>query len=143
MDQIISKVRGLVDTYKTNCPFKLARYLGIQIVQEDLGNILGYYNRGFRIKMIHINENAEDHQKKFVCSHELGHAIFHPDANTPFLKKHTLFSTDRIEREANFFAINLLFSKDYIRDQVSLEDAVNLYGIPEKLIMPYLAHKNF
>ena len=71
----------------------------------------------------------------FICAHELGHAIFHPDANTPFLKRNTLFSTDRIEVEANLFAVHLLFSEHFFNDQLSLRDAVELYGIPEEFIL--------
>ncbi|WP_141771547.1 ImmA/IrrE family metallo-endopeptidase, partial [Bacillus licheniformis] len=76
---------------------------------EDLGKALAYYSRHFRVKVIHINQNANEHNKEFICAHELGHAIFHPDANTPFLKRKTLFSTDQIELEANFFAISKKF----------------------------------
>ncbi|MFB8734598.1 hypothetical protein ACEQPO_13950 [Bacillus sp. SL00103] len=36
--------------------------------------------------------------------------MLHSDSNTPFLKRHTFFSTEKIELEANFFAMHLLFS---------------------------------
>ena len=141
MESIISKVNLLKETYDTNCPFKIAKSLGIEIVFENLGNTLGYYNKHFRIKIIHINELENEYKKRFICAHELGHAIFHPDANTPFLKKHTLFSTERIEMEANFFAIRLLFS-DY-EEHISVDDAVKQYGIPQKLIKLHLDRKIF
>lgn len=56
----------------------------------------------------------------FICAHELGYAIFHPDANTHFLKKNTLFSTESIELEANFFAVRLLFSKKFLNEHISV-----------------------
>lgn len=132
VDAIASKVKSLINKYDTNCPFKLAKALGIEIVYENLGKTLGYYSSHFRIKIIHINQSADEGQKKFTCAHELGHAIFHPSANTPFLKKHTLFSTDRIELEAHLFAIKLLFSN--IHDTVSLDESVKNYGIPKQLL---------
>ena len=132
VDAITAKVKSLMNKYDTNCPFKLAKALGIEIVYENLGKTLGYYSSHFRIKIIHINQNADEGQKKFTCAHELGHAIFHPAANTPFLKNHTLFSTDRIEIEAHLFAIQLLFSN--INDTVSFEDAVKNYRIPKQLL---------
>ncbi|QOK28028.1 ImmA/IrrE family metallo-endopeptidase [Cytobacillus oceanisediminis] len=138
----IKKVEDLIKRYKTNCPFKIAEYLGIQIVFENLGKTLGYYNKNFRIKSIHINENAGDRQKYFICSHELGHAVCHPDANTPFLKRNTLFSTDKIEVEANLFAVRLLFAPEYINQSISLKEAIEEYGVPEKFINKYL-DKNF
>lgn len=143
MEIVNAKVKKLVEKYKTNDPFKIASYLNIQVSYENLGNILGYYNKAFRIKSIHINENASDGQKKFICSHELGHALLHPDANTPFLKKHTLFSTERIELEANYFAVHMLFSKNHFEGQLTLVDAVEYYGVPRKLIENNLSDQNF
>ncbi|MBX9972521.1 ImmA/IrrE family metallo-endopeptidase [Cytobacillus firmus] len=84
---------------------------------------------------MHINQKASSNHKKFICAHELGHAICHPRANTPFLRKHTLFSTDKMKLEANLFAIRHLFEKDYFDGQLSIDDAVEQYGIPEKFIL--------
>jgi Zn-dependent peptidase ImmA (M78 family) len=135
MDLILGKINKLIKKYDTNCPFKIAKQLGIEIVFEDLGKTLGYFNQFCRVKVIHINEKATEHQRMFICAHELGHAIFHPEANTPFLKKKTLFSTNRIELEANLFAVQLLFGNHPLHEPIVLEDAINLYGIPEKLIL--------
>lgn len=134
MMSIPKRVQMLIKRYKTNCPFTIAANMGIPVVQEDLGSALGYYSKNFRIKLIHINENASDKQKTFICSHELGHAILHPDSNTPFLKKSTLFSTDRIEVEANLFAVNLLFSNSFDKETVMISEAVEEYGMPKKLV---------
>jgi Zn-dependent peptidase ImmA (M78 family) len=141
VEYIASKVSSIINIYETNCPFKLAKSLGVEIVYEDLGKIFGYYSRHFRIKVIHINQNVDEGQKKFTCAHELGHALLHPAANTPFLKKNTLFSTDRIELEAHLFAIKLLFS-DINGDSVSTEEAIKNYGIPKQLLAN-LANKIF
>ncbi|QOY37085.1 ImmA/IrrE family metallo-endopeptidase [Anaerobacillus isosaccharinicus] len=132
MELIKRKVELLVSKYDTNCPFKLAKLLGIKVEFEYLGKILGYYNKNFRCQLIHLNENTEEHKQFFVCSHELGHAILHPDENTPFLKKHTLFSTSKIETEANNFALELIFSKN---DCITIEDAINKYGVPKQLAL--------
>ncbi|MFD2446418.1 ImmA/IrrE family metallo-endopeptidase [Bacillus sp. CGMCC 1.16607] len=144
MKSIITVVDKLVKKYSTNCPFKIARHLGIEIMYENLGQYnLGYYNKKFRVKMIHINQNAGERQKIFICAHELSHAICHPDANTPFLKKNTFFSTEKIEMEANYFAVRLLFSKEYFKEEVSLTEAIYEYGIPEQLVFSVVNSKNF
>lgn len=52
----------------------------------------------------------------FACAHELGHALLHPDANTPFLTKYTYLSVDKYEIEANKFALELL-----VPDELLLE----------------------
>lgn len=132
MEDIKRTVNSLINKYGTNCPFKIASTLGIQVQYEYLGNILGYYSKHFRIPIIHINELAQERQKIFICSHELGHAILHPDVNASFLKRHTLFSTDRIEVEANTFAIELLFS-DSQMDCVTIYEALEDYGMPKQL----------
>ncbi|WP_425057663.1 hypothetical protein SCACP_21830 [Sporomusa carbonis] len=74
--------------------------------------------------------------KQFVCGHELGHAIKHSDMNTPFLKRHTLFSTDKIERQANTFAVELLLPDEILREysDCSLYNIAKNVGIPDKLI---------
>ena len=49
--------------------------------------------------------------QRTVCAHELGHAVLHTHANTPFLRKNTFFSVDKLEIEANTFAALLLIDK--------------------------------
>ena len=134
MESITNKVYELINKYKTNDPFKIADHLNIQVSFENLGNILGYYNKNFRVKSIHINENACEGQEIFICGHELGHALLHPDSNTSFLKRHTLFSTEKIELEANYFAVQLLFSNQHFEGQLSVHEAVEQYSIPKRLI---------
>lgn len=137
MEHIERKVQSLVNIHETNCPFKLAKALGIEIIFENLGSTLGYYSKHFRIKIIHVNQNLTEEGTAFVCAHELGHAVEHPDSNTPFLKKHTLFSTDRIEQEANAFAMYLLFSEKNLNEPVSIEKALHYYGISEKILQSH------
>lgn len=135
MESITKNVEELIKNYSTNCPFKIANELGIEILYESLGNTLGYFNIFCRIKMIHINEDTSEFQKKFICAHELGHSILHPDVNTPFLKKNTLFSTERIEQEANFFAIKLLFSdSDFFGEELTVDCVSELNYIPKLIV---------
>jgi len=137
MEHIEKRVKSLIKKYDTSCPFTLAKELGIIVIHENLGKTLGYYSKHFRTKIIHINENLEQDQKEFVCSHELGHAILHPDSNTPFLKRNTLFSTNRIEQEANVFAMSFLFNERDLNRPLTIELALNKYGIPQKFLIDY------
>ncbi|MGN7309881.1 ImmA/IrrE family metallo-endopeptidase [Alkalicoccobacillus gibsonii] len=132
--RIKQQVEKLMKKHETDCPYKIAKRLGIQISFEHLGNTLGYYSKHFRIKIIHINQDLNENQKKFVAAHELGHAIRHADYNTQFLKKSTFFSTSPLEKEANTFAIELLFhdGRDY---SVTIREAVREYGVPENLAL--------
>ncbi|PAV38257.1 ImmA/IrrE family metallo-endopeptidase [Megasphaera sp. ASD88] len=133
---IKSTVQKLSKKYKTNDPFKLSSELDILIVYENLGSILGYFDAHFRMKTIHINENAPEELKGFICAHELGHAILHAKVNTPFLSAYTLYSIGKIERQANTFAVELLLHDSYIKDNpgCSIYDLANSRGIPVQFI---------
>lgn len=138
MRHIEKKVQTLIKKHQTCCPFALANELGIIVIHENLGKTLGYYSKHFRTKVIHINENLDQEEKEFVCAHELGHAICHPDSSTPFLKRHTLFSTAKIEQEANVFAMTLLFRERDLNHPLTIELALNKYGIPQKFLFDYV-----
>jgi Zn-dependent peptidase ImmA (M78 family) len=83
--------------------------------------------------MIIINCDLDEWLKRYVCAHELGHAVLHPDINTGFLKKHTLFPIGRFEREANEFAINLLLYGKNWEDYDTLYDLLRDCGIPTEM----------
>lgn len=130
---IKSAVNRLTKQYQTNDPFQLAKLMGIPVLLEPLGEMFGYYNKVLRNRMIHINENLTSPDRRYTCAHELGHAVLHPDVNTPFLRKNTLFSVDRIEREANRFAVELLIPDETLLSGLSLSQAAALCGVPEEL----------
>ncbi|MBM7631137.1 ImmA/IrrE family metallo-endopeptidase [Geomicrobium sediminis] len=132
MDHIKERVDQLKRKYNTTDPYKIAEQKKILVQFEFLGSIWGYYSNMSRIPIIHINEEVRDKQRLFVVAHELGHAILHPNENTSFLNKYTLFSTDSIEKEANYFASMLLFSdKTITKDELLYE-----YGIPLEYLQP-------
>lgn len=137
MSSIKSMVNQLVKKYGTNDPFKIAKYMGILVVFEPLGNALGYYSKHFRVPIIHINQDADIKTQIFICGHELGHAVQHPDTNTSFLKIHTLFSTDKLEIEANTFAVELLLPDELFIENnncFTIYDAIKENGVPEELL---------
>ena len=137
MKSIKRKVDELIKKYKTNNPYQIAKLKNIEIQYADLGNTLGFYFHDSRIKFININNNLSTEMQRFVCAHELGHAILHPRSNTPFLKKNTFFSIDKIEVEANTFAVELLLLDEAIyeyRDSnLSMYEACEMHGIPREL----------
>ncbi|MFA5385880.1 MAG: ImmA/IrrE family metallo-endopeptidase [Eubacteriales bacterium] len=104
------------------------------VIREPLGSTLGYYSTYKRIKFIHINHWLDDASQRFVCAHELGHAILHPKINTPFLKKHTFFSINRYEQETNEFAVELLVSDQAVYEYDTLEKVALACGVPQELI---------
>ena len=97
---------------------------------EKLGSVQGFYNQCFRHKFIHINQDSSEEKQRFTCAHELGHAILHPEANSPFLRENTLFSIDKMEVQANRFAVDLLFSDYELQDYIArpITDAARRMG---------------
>lgn len=133
---------SLIRKFNTNNPFAIADHLSITVLYSDMKNTLGFFSKYKRSKFIHLNNNIPDNLETFVCAHELGHAICHHDINTPFLKRHTLFSIDKIEREANTFAAELLLPDELLRTNhdISLFTIAEMCGVPAKLVE--LKYKN-
>lgn len=133
---IQNAISRLIKKYGTDNPFELADALNITIFFEELGSINGYYNKPLRMKQIHINNSLDNIMKRFTCAHELGHAILHPDASTPFLRSKTLLSVDKMEIEANTFAVELLIPNELIEENNNLtsEQLSRLLGYEQSLI---------
>lgn len=133
----ISKiVLHLIKKCETRNPFDIADSLNITIFFEELGSINGYYNKPLRMKQIHINQNLDYNEKYFTCAHELGHALLHPNSSTPFLRKSTFLSVDKLEIEANKFAMDLLISDEILEEnkEFTVEQLCRMLGYHEKLI---------
>ena len=132
IDSIDSKISSLVKAHETRNPYKIAKELGVIIIEEDLGEVYGYYNWYKRIKFLHINSNLSYREKLVTCAHELGHAICHPSENTPALTHSNLISEYKIEKEANYFATKLLIDGSHVDDCVDGKyDILKYYGLPK------------
>lgn len=138
MSWIKNVVTNLVKKYQSNDPFELATMLNIKVIYWDLHEeINGFYKYDKRNKYIVINSNLNERGQKYVCSHELGHAVIHPRSNTPFLRKNTLFSIDKLEVEANTFAVELLMDDDtiqeYSQSSLSIQEIGDILGVPREV----------
>lgn len=136
---IKQEVAYLKRYYRTNNPFDIIKAKNILLLEEDLGCIRGYYNLVLRQKQIHLNCDLNRHQKIFTATHELGHALMHPKTNTPFLLANTYQSVDKLEIDANKFAVEFLISEEelyeYQRVQgYSIEQMASLWGYYTELI---------
>ena len=134
MRWIHDKVKDLKEKCKTNDPFEIATIQNIQVVPWNLHKeINGFYKYDRRNKYIFVNNNLSEEMQRFVCAHELGHAILHPRANTPFLRANTFFSVDRIEVEANTFAVHLLVHDEDFKIYETKQQILQANGIPEMM----------
>ncbi|MED4455945.1 ImmA/IrrE family metallo-endopeptidase [Metabacillus fastidiosus] len=138
MGWVKNKVNDVIKKYETCDPFEVAALMHIHVIPWDLHEeILGYYKYDKKNKYIVINNKLNRANQRFVFTHELGHAVLHPKANTPFMRKNTLFSIDKIEREANRFAVEFLLPDecllDYQNTNLSIQQICEMHGIPKEL----------
>lgn len=126
------QVQQLIRRAHSNDPFYIAKQLNINILYHDLGETLGYCLRFKRSKFIILNISMGEDLLPFVCAHELGHTILHKGINTPFLKSNTLFSVEKIERQANTFAVELLLPDDLLHEYKD----INFYSIAKGVGIP-------
>lgn len=112
-------VKKLKEEYGTNCPFKLCKYLGINIMYLELGEIKGFFKSIGELKYIVINDSLSEFDSKFVCAHELGHSLLHDKDEMKFLLEHAkIIKHSKYEKEANLFA-GLLLKDDEINEYVN------------------------
>lgn len=135
------RIRKLIAYYTkicgTNDPFEMAEYLKIKVFFVPLGNIAGYYKYMKRNRCIYINSDiTNDNFQKIVMAHELGHAILHTKENCCFLKNHTFLSVNKIERQADLFAAELLIKDSLLFEYAgySIEQIAMAEGLNTELI---------
>lgn len=135
---IKQSVQELVEKYNTNDPYELASYKNVHIIHFNLHEeIDGLYKYDRRNKYIFLNNNLDEIYKRFVCAHEFGHSQLHPRVNTPFLRKNTLLSTEKIEVEANRFAVELLIPDNDIKiesSNLTINELSTSYGVPKEVV---------
>jgi Zn-dependent peptidase ImmA (M78 family) len=127
----------LIKRYHTNDPVKLAEYKNIIVTYGDLGGKLGNYLEYHRCQFIIIDPaRAPEPLHRFICAHELGHALCTPKANTRWLKAYTLSLDCKIESIANQFAVELMLPDSIIQQHpnISVYELAEAYGIPRSMI---------
>lgn len=129
-------VCDLMKKYDTKSPYELCKILNIEITRSELGAIRGFYHYAYRVKQIYLNCNLTREEEEFVLAHELGHAILHPTSNTPFLTNKSFLSVDKMEIEANKFAMELLVSDEMINEfkHFTLGQLKQLWGYEVELL---------
>ena len=112
---IIGKVREIRDNYAESDPGRLCRDLGIILEYEPMGAAKlackGFFFRKLGVSVITVNSELTDAFRRIITAHELGHAVLHAEINeNGFLDYGYFDETSDCEKEANFFAAELLIS---------------------------------
>ncbi len=131
-------ITKLVRKYKTRDPFQLVQACNIKLLYADLGHVGGFYQYYKRSKLITVNQNLNEQQQREVCAHELGHALLHPKQNKFFLHQSTYQNMNKLEREANLFAVCLLIdendTREFLQQGATIAQISSVTGVTPSLV---------
>jgi Zn-dependent peptidase ImmA (M78 family) len=137
-DYIKKIINKLKKKYNTSSPYELAECLNITIITQPLGNVWGMYKYIKKNKVIFINSALSEFEKRFVLTHEIGHAVLHPRSSCYFINEHNYVSKIKSEYEANMFAAEFLIDDvtvdQFDLDGFSLEQLAKSYYVPVEIM---------
>lgn len=125
----------LTKRFQTRNPIKIAECLGYTVLHVPLNGVRGFYQHVKRCHIIYLDDALPEAEACFVCAHELGHALLHKGCNRIFLDRNTYFVTSRYEKEADRFAVNLLYSDGDLSDlqELPISTVATCLGVSEEL----------
>ena len=139
MHTIKGIVLSLLENYGTLNPFELCERLNIAILKSNLGNeIKGFFQRtpdGYDV--IHINSGIDECEMKYICAHELGHAILHTSLSLGFFNSNPMQVKNRYEIQADKFAAEILIDHEIYDNgysELNIEQISSAICVPSKLI---------
>lgn len=133
MDRIKEASYQLIYDYNTRCPYKLAESMGIELFERRLKNVRGFLLNEDDYKIIVVNSELPEQEKRAVIAHEIGHLELHPGYGHFFMLDNTGFVLGRQEREAEIFAAALLLDEPPEEDETVEAYAMRM-GVPKKLV---------
>ena len=96
-------------------------------------------------KTIGVNKNSSNVRKRFTIAHELGHYMLHAQKSNMFMdniffrKKSEGYTSkeEKIEKEANYFAANILMPENLIKKEIAeldcdLHDDITVASLANK-----------
>ncbi len=137
---ISSEVKRVRKKYDETDPVRLARAMGILLLNEPMGDspdaCKGFYFCQSRTQVITVNSDLADELRWIILAHELGHAVLHSKvAGTRAFHDFTLFDETSIyEYEANVFAADFLMEDDRVLD--FLNGDISFFGAAASLNVP-------
>ena len=137
MDRELRIARKLCRKHQTNNPFQICDKLGYLVIFVPLHGIRGFYQHIIRINLIYIDDSLPERTQRFVCAHELGHALMHRNSNAIFLDSRTLQIVGKFEKSANRFSAGILYPDD---DELleyasfSIDQISQILSLPPELV---------
>lgn len=164
--QVEQKARALLGRLGTlKAPvdvYKIAKELGVAIVEEDLDDeVSGLLFHKGRKSIVAVNRSHSLNRQRFTIAHELGHHELHKSHQDVFVDKSAVYyrnqlstaGTDVHEIEANNFAAALLMPESLLKADIenivgSITDThvvrlATKYGVSEQAMGFRLMHLGF
>lgn len=143
--KIKKTVDKLVKTCNSRDVYDICSHLDIEIIKHDLNNIKGYYTSLEGQKAIILNNSLPYQEEEIVIAHELGHINLHSSSNICFLTNYTYSNTNKLENQANKFAIELLVEDSDLAElkemNFNLEQMARYLEVPLELLEFKFNHK--
>lgn len=139
MEWIDKIVEGLLDYFQTNDIYDIYKQLNIKIVRLNEENIIlkgnqAVYHRFANTETVYCRDDLEN--EKFILAHELGHAILH--VNEAIIYYNPLENKGKLEREANYFAVKLLYSNLKIEEGIETKQQLSKYLMINEDLVDYI-----
>ena len=130
------RVSQLVRKYQTRDPFEMIKGMNVILVHYPLEGVRGFYQYFQRNNIIYLDERLTEAEQRFVLAHELGHMFLHKRANAIFMDTRTQFNTDKFEKEADTFAMELLVPDTEIIEHpdLTIGQLARMTGYAEELL---------
>ena len=130
------RVSQLVRKYQTRDPFEMIKGMNVILVHYPLEGVRGFYQYFQRNNIIYLDERLSETERRFVLAHELGHMFLHKRANAIFMDTRTQFNTNKFEKEANTFAVELLVPDTEITENpdLTIGQLARMTGYSEELL---------
>lgn len=113
-EKIKNIVYSLVEKNQENSIINICKNENIEIIESEIRSVEGICINCFDDKFIVLNDSLSPLTRDYVTGHELGHAKIHDD-DLMYLKNISSYNSSRLEYEANYFSVCLLYSlkKEY------------------------------
>jgi len=138
-DDIKALVVGVIEEYGTNDPFTIAELLELHVLLHDLPISVQAYRLD---DVIVLNKLISYDESKCMLAHEIGHYLLHgPEVTLERFIKNKLMIKEKMEKEADYFASELLLSNidDYVIEGLTCTQLSILLSVPEKYVKYKLA----
>lgn len=135
------KANKIVEFYNSNNVNRIIEHLGIIILKSDLGSVKGFLQFYKNRYIIHVNYNIENESEiDMVIAHELAHYFLHKNMNCFDFNSNSLYFENKIEKEANLFASELLLTDNMLLEEFiylesfTIKDISNYFNLSYELV---------